>query len=152
MQQIISIPAFPQGLRQLEHTRTANEPHSVSDFFWAVRFSGLGVVPASAQNLPHRLASRTCRCRAMQSPGPSFPRRQMACDVMVGLDPKKIMAPDFTVSIRPGTLPLWSSMKRLSRVSTWSRASPVSTGRDWRTISNTVRKSPALPSPTQNLF
>jgi hypothetical protein len=32
-------------------------------------------------------------------------RRQIAKDVMVELDLKKLSAPDFTASIRPGTLP-----------------------------------------------
>ena len=51
-------------------------------------------------------------------------RRQIAKDVMVELDLKKITAPDFTVSIRPGMPPCWCSMRRPCRASIGSRATP----------------------------
>jgi len=56
-------------------------------------------------------------------------RRQIAKDVMVELDLKKITAPDFTVSIRPGTPSLLVLMRQPFPASTGSRASRGSTGR-----------------------
>ncbi len=50
-------------------------------------------------------------------------RRQIAKDVMVELDLKKITAPDFSVSIRPACPPSRCSMKTPSPASTGSPAS-----------------------------
>ena len=105
---------------------------------------------ALATGLEGRIAEMQARLDRLQDRASK--RRQIAKDVMVELDLKKLAAPDFTASIRPGTPALMVSMKRRSRASIGSRASLASTGRNWRTNSNRARKSPALPSPTQNPF
>ena len=58
-------------------------------------------------------------------------RRQVVKDVMLELDLKKITAPDFTISIRPGTaLPSWCSTRRQCRASTGSPVSLDLTAKD----------------------
>ena len=80
-------------------------------------------------------------------------RRQIAKDVMVDLDLKKITAPDFTVSIRPGLPALWCSMRRRCPASIGSRVAPrlETSGTTERTQRGRT-KSRALPSPTQSPF
>ena len=56
---------------------------------------------ALASGLKSRIADMQDRLDHMQDRASK--RRQIAKDVMVELDLKKITAPDFTVSIRPGT-------------------------------------------------
>ena len=77
-------------------------------------------------------------------------RRQIAKDVMVDLDLKKLQAPDFTASIRPGTPALWSSMRRPSPASTGSRATPASTGKVCWPTSNRAARSPVSACPIRN--
>jgi hypothetical protein len=67
-------------------------------------------------------------------------RRQIAKDVMVELDRKKLSAPDFTASIRPGTPALMVIDEAAVPSATGSRVSPASTGRGWRMISNRAGK------------
>ena len=56
---------------------------------------------ALATGLKTRIAEMQDRLERLQ--GCAAKRRQIAKDVMVELDLKKIAAPDFTISIRPGT-------------------------------------------------
>jgi len=56
---------------------------------------------ALARGLKTRIAEMQDRLERLQDRASK--RRQIAKDVMVDLDLKKITAPDFTVSIRPGT-------------------------------------------------
>jgi hypothetical protein len=56
---------------------------------------------ALANGLEGRIAEMQARRHRLQ--GRATKRRQIAKDVMVELDVKKLSAPDFTASIRPGT-------------------------------------------------
>ena len=58
-------------------------------------------IEALATGLKGRIAEMQARLDRLQDRASK--RRQIAKDVMVELDLKKITAPDFTVSIRPGT-------------------------------------------------
>ena len=78
-------------------------------------------------------------------------RRQIAKDVMVELDLKKITAPDFTVSIRPGMPALMVIDEARCPASIGSRASPAQPAGLVTTL-NRAPKSPALPSPIRNRF
>ena len=64
---------------------------------------------ALATGLKGRIAEMQDRLERLQDCAAK--RRQIAKDVMVELDIKKITAPDFTVSIRPGCRPCWCSMR-----------------------------------------
>jgi Siphovirus Gp157 len=73
-------------------------------------------------------------------------RRQIAKDVMVELDLKKLSAPDFTASIRPW-IPALMVMDEAAVPSIyWQPSEPRL--RNWPTISNRARKLPASPSQT----
>src|SRR5262245_58001177 len=63
---------------------------------------------APATGLKGRIAEMQDRLERLQECAAK--RRQIAKDVMVELDLKKITAPDFTVSIRPACRALWCSM------------------------------------------
>ena len=78
-------------------------------------------------------------------------RRQIAKDVMVELDLKKLNAPDFTASIREGS-PSLMVLNEDGRASIGSRASRVLSGRNWPTSSNRAQKSKALPCRTRSRF
>jgi hypothetical protein len=77
-------------------------------------------------------------------------RRQIAKDAMVELDLKKLSAPDFTASIRPGTPALMVIDEAAVPSIYWEPREPRSTGRNWRMISNKARKLLALSSRTQS--
>ena len=77
-------------------------------------------------------------------------RRQIARDVMVELDLKKLAAPDFTASIRDGMPALMVIDEAAVPSIYWEPRSPASSGRNWRRSSNMAPRYPALPSPTPN--
>jgi hypothetical protein len=79
-------------------------------------------------------------------------RRQIARDVMVELDLKKLNAPDFTASIREGIPSLMVINEDAVPSIYWqpSEPRPQPPGIGLRASSNRARKSPALLSQTQN--
>ena len=79
-------------------------------------------------------------------------RRQIAKEVMVELDLKRLNAPDFTASIREGTPSLVVLNEDAVPRSIGSQASPASNARNWRMSSNRAPRSTASPSPIQNQF
>ena len=79
-------------------------------------------------------------------------RRQIAKDVMVELELKKITAPDFTVSIRPGMPALLVLDEAAVPSIYWQPSAPRLTGTGCCTNSKMGQKSKALPSPIQNRF
>jgi hypothetical protein len=103
---------------------------------------------ALATGLKGRIAEMQDRLDRLQDCAAK--RRQIAKDVMVELELKKITAPDFTVSIRPRMPACSCSMRRLCRASTGSRA-PRSTGTGCCTNSKMGRNQRRYP-PVQNRF
>ena len=83
---------------------------------------------ALATGLKGRIAEMQDRLARLQDSAAK--RRQIAKDVMVELDLKKITAPDFTVSIRPGMPSLLSSTRQRCPASIGSRSHRGSTVRD----------------------
>src|SRR5262245_25474559 len=79
---------------------------------------------ALATGLKGRIAEMGDRLERLQDCAAK--RRQIAKDVMVELDLKKITAPDFTVSIRPGVPSLLVLMRQLYRASIGSQGSHAS--------------------------
>jgi len=79
-------------------------------------------------------------------------RRQIAKDVMVDLDLKKLTAPDFTASVRPGTPALMVIDEAAVPSIYWEPRDPRLNRRGWSPISNRAPRSPALPSPIPNRF
>jgi len=71
---------------------------------------------------------------------------------MVELDLKKLSAPEFTASIRPGTPALMMIDEAAVPNIYWEPREPRLNWQEWRTISNKVRKLPALPSLIPNQF
>jgi hypothetical protein len=78
-------------------------------------------------------------------------RRQIAKDVMIELDLKKITAPDFTVSIRPGTPALMVIDEAAVPSIYWEPREPR-LNKAWSTTLNRAPRSAALPSPILNPF
>ena len=76
---------------------------------------------ALATGLKGRIAEMQDRLERLQDSAAK--RRQIAKDVMVELELKKITAPDFTMSIRPGMPACTCSMRQLSPASIGSQAS-----------------------------
>ena len=78
-------------------------------------------------------------------------RRQIAKDVMVELDLKKITAPDFTVSIRPG-LPRLQVLDEAAVPSIYWQPSAPRLNRQGlvERTQGRAQTSPALRSPIQN--
>ena len=79
-------------------------------------------------------------------------RRQIAKDVMVELDLKKLAAPDFTASIRPGMPALMVIDEAAVPSIYWEPREPRLNRQDWRQTLNRAPKSPGSPSPIQNRF
>jgi len=78
-------------------------------------------------------------------------RRQIAKNVMVDLDLKKLTAPDFTASVRPGTPALMVIDEAAVPSIYWEPRDPRLNRQGWSPISNRAPRSPALPSPIPNL-
>ena len=126
-----------EGLTDLHEIVTAIIRSALADEALA---SGLKCRIAEMQDRLDRLQDRASK------------RRQIAKDVMVELDLKKITAPDFTVSIRAGMPALLVLDEAAVPASTGSRASPGSTARSSRANSKRAPKSTASPSPIRNQF
>ena len=105
---------------------------------------------ALATGLKGRIAEMQDRLDRLQDCAAK--RRQIAKDVMVELDLKKITAPDFTVSVRPGCRRCSSSMRQRCPASIGSRASRGLTVKACRANSKRAPTSKVLPSPIQNQF
>ena len=84
---------------------------------------------ALATGLKGRIAEMQDRLDRLQDCAAK--RRQIAKDVMVELDIKKITAPDFTVSIRPGCRRCWCSMRPQCPASIGNRWHQSSTGKGY---------------------
>jgi Siphovirus Gp157 len=126
-----------EGLTDLHEILTAIIRAALADQALATGLEGrIGEMQARRDRLQDRAAKR----------------RQIAKDVMVELDLKKLSAPDFTASIRPGTPALMVIDEAAVPSAYWEPRSPASTARNWRTISNRARKLPASPSLTQSPF
>ncbi|MDI3470000.1 MAG: hypothetical protein OJF62_002063 [Pseudolabrys sp.] len=80
-----------------------------------------------ANGLKGRIAEIEDRLKRLQDRAAK--RRQIVKDTMVELDLKKLTAPDFTASVRPGMPSLLVLVRRRCPASTGSRASRGSTGR-----------------------
>jgi hypothetical protein len=83
---------------------------------------------ALATGLKGRIAEMQDRLERLQDCAAK--RRQIAKDVMVELDLKKITTPDFTVSVRPGMPSLLVLMKQRYQASTGSPGNHGSIARD----------------------
>jgi hypothetical protein len=126
-----------EGLTDLREILTAIIRAALTDLALATGLEGrIGEMQARRNRLQDRAAKR----------------RQIAKDVMVELDLKKLAAPDFSASIRPGTPALMVIDEAAVPSIYWEPASPVSTGRDCRTISNRAQKLPVSRSRTQSQF
>ena len=79
-------------------------------------------------------------------------RRQIVKDVMVELDLKKLMAPDFTVSIRLGLPALVVLNEDAVPKPYWEPGEPRLRRQIWPTISKGAPRSPAPPCPIRNRF
>ena len=80
-------------------------------------------------------------------------RRQIAKDVMIELDLKKLAAPDFTASIRPGMPALVVLNEDAVPKTYWEPGEPrLRRQESWRATSKGARRSLASPSPTRNRF
>ena len=79
-------------------------------------------------------------------------RRQIAKDVMVELDLKKLAAPDFTVSIRPGLPALVVLNEDAVPKTYWEPGEPRLRRRSWRMISKAAPRLPAPPSLIRSRF
>ena len=79
-------------------------------------------------------------------------RRQIAKDVMVELDLKKLTAPDFTASIRPGMPALMVIDEAAVPNIYWEPREPRLNRQGLRLILNKAPKSPVSPSLTPNPF
>ena len=69
---------------------------------------------------------------------------------MVELDLKKLAAPDFTASVRPGMPALMVIDEAAVPSVYWEPRSPTSTDKGWRATLNRAPKSPGSRSPIQN--
>ena len=103
--------------------------------------------------------ARGLKCRILEMQGRlerlqerAAKRRQIAKDVMVELDLKKIAAPDFTISLRPGMPALVVLNEDAVPSISGSRASRGSSASNWPRTSRTAPRLPAPPSPTRNRF
>jgi len=103
---------------------------------------------ALAVGLKGRMAEMEGRLERLQERAAK--RRQIVKDVMVESDIKKITAPDFTASIRPGMPALVVLNEETVPASIGSQDSPASSARSWPLISKAVPRSPASPCPIQN--
>jgi Siphovirus Gp157 len=79
-------------------------------------------------------------------------RRQIAKDVMIELDLKKLSAPDFTASIRPGIPALMVIDEAAVPSIYWEPREPRLNRQGLANDLNRARKSPASPSRTQSPF
>ena len=105
---------------------------------------------ALATGLKGRVAEMQDRLERLQDRASK--RRQIAKDVMVELDLKKITAPDFTVSIRPGMPALLVLDEAAVPSIYWEPRDPRLNRQGLRATSKKAPTSKALPSPIQNLF
>jgi Siphovirus Gp157 len=103
---------------------------------------------ALANGLKGRIAEMQDRLDRLQECAGK--RRQIAKEVMVELDIKKITAPDFTVSIRPGMPSLLVIDEAAVRASIGSRWPPSSSARSSSASSSRAARSPASPSPIRS--
>ena len=105
---------------------------------------------ALATGLKGRIAEMQDRLDRLQDCAAK--RRQIAKDVMVELDMKKITAPDFTVSVRPG-MPSLLVLDEASVPSIyWQPVAPRLNRQGLLTSSKRAPTSKALPSPIRNQF
>jgi hypothetical protein len=102
--------------------------------------SGLGIRIAEMQARRDRLQDRAVK------------RRQIAKDVMVELDLKKLSAPDFTASLRPGTPALMVIDEAAVPNIYWEPREPRLNRQGLANDLKHGAESPALPSPIPNLF
>ena len=103
---------------------------------------------ALAAGLKGRIAEMEDRLARLQDRASK--RRQIAKDVMVELDLKKLTAPDFTASIRPGMPALMVIDEAAVPSIYWDRASPGSTARGLPPTSNRAPRLPGSHSPIRN--
>ena len=105
---------------------------------------------AMASGLKCRIADMQDRLARLQDRASK--RRQIAKDVMVELDLKKISAPDFSVSIRPGLPALQIVNEDAVPSIYWQPGEP---GSGARPCSMSLRRAPILkasPSPIRNQY
>ena len=105
---------------------------------------------ALATGLKGRVAEMQDRLERLQDRASK--RRQIAKDVMVELDLKKITAPDFTVSIRPGMPALLVLDEAAVPSIYWELRDPRLNRQSLLSDLKTAPTSKGLPSPTRNLF
>jgi hypothetical protein len=103
---------------------------------------------ALATGLKGRVAEMQERLERLQERAAK--RRQVVKDTMVELDLKKLTAPDFSASIRPGMPALLVIDEAAVPSIYWSRASLASTAKACWPSSNRARRLPGLPSPIRN--
>ena len=105
---------------------------------------------ALATGLKGRIAEMQDRLERLQDCAAK--RRQIAKDVMVELELKKITAPDFTVSIRPGMPALLVLDEAAVPSIYWQPSAPRLNRHGLLHELKDGAKSKALPSPIQNRF
>jgi hypothetical protein len=105
---------------------------------------------ALAAGLKGRIAEMQDRLGSLEDRAAK--RRQIAKEVMVELDLKKLMAPDFTASIRPGMPALMVIDEAAVPSIYWEPREPASTDKDWWLTLNRAPKSLGSPCPTQSRF
>ena len=105
---------------------------------------------ALASGLKVRIAEMQDRLERLQDCASK--RRQIAKDVMVELDLKKITAPDFTVSIRPGMPALLVLDEAVVPSIYWEPREPRLNRQELLSDLKGVLRSAALLCPIPNLF
>ena len=103
---------------------------------------------ALATGLKGRIAEMQDRLDRLQDCAAK--RRQIAKEVMIELDIKKITAPDFTVSIRPGMPSLLVIDEKAVPSVYWQPVAPKLKRLELLNELKQGARSPALPSPIQN--
>ena len=105
---------------------------------------------ALATGLKNRITEMQDRLARLQDC--ALKRRQIAKDVMLELDIRKIIAPDFTVSIRPGMPSLLVLDEAVVPSIYWQPVAPRLNRQGLLNELRTVPTSKALPCPIPNPF
>jgi len=102
---------------------------------------------ALARGLKCRISDMQCRLDRLEDRASK--RRQIAKDVMVELDLKKITAPDFSASLRPGMPALMVLNEDAVPSIYWQ---PGESAKSWPATSKGAPRSPVPLSPIRNRF